>query len=117
MDFCSKWIEWVMMCVSIVSCDFCFNGSSIGPVTPSRGLRQGDPLSPYLFLFCVEGLTSSLNKAASEGEIHGSQINLNAPTVTHLLFADNSFLFFRADTTESPAMRCLLSMKGCLDSL
>lgn len=108
MGFCNKWIGWVMMCVTTVSYDFCFNGSSIGPITPSRGLRQGDPLSPYLFLFCVEGLSSSLSTAAAEGSIHGSQISLNAPAVTHLLFADDSFLFFRADTTETTAVKEVL---------
>lgn len=83
-----------MMCVTTVSYEFCFNGSYVGPVIPSRGLRQGDPLSPYLFLLCVEGLSDALINAAAVGDIHGSQICHSAPIVTHLLFADDSFLFF-----------------------
>ncbi|KAL8118342.1 hypothetical protein AgCh_016030 [Apium graveolens] len=73
----------------------------IGPVNPNRGLRQGDPLSPYLFLFCVEGLSFLLTKAVENGKIHGCQINAQAPSVTHLLFADDSFLFFKASSEEA----------------
>lgn len=83
-----------MLCVTTVSYMVSFNGSTVGPINPSRGLRQGDPLSPYLFLFCVEGLSLSLSKAASEGSITGCQISPSAPKVTHMLFADDSFLFF-----------------------
>lgn len=96
------------MCVSTVSYEFCFNGSTIGPICPSRGLRQGDPLSPYLFLLCVEGLSSDLSKAAADGTIHGSTISPTAPSITHLLFADDSFLFFRADQMETQAVKQLL---------
>lgn len=66
MGFSKRWIQWIMMCVTTVSYEFCFNGSSIGPIQPNMGLRQGDPLSPYLFLLCVEGLSTSLSKATSE---------------------------------------------------
>lgn len=52
MGFCDKWIEWMMLCVKTVSYNICLNGSQIGPIFPKRELRQGDPLSRYLFLFC-----------------------------------------------------------------
>lgn len=83
-----------MRCVSTVSYEVCFNGMSVGPITPKRGLRQGDPLSPYLFLFCVEGLSNSLDEAEEDGRIHWCRISQSAPNITHLLFADDSFLFF-----------------------
>lgn len=110
MCFCTRWINWVMMCVTTISYEVCFNGSSIGPITPQRGLRQGDPLSPYLFLLCVEGLSDSLNQAASRGSIQGCQISPTAPVITHLLFADDSFLFFKANIEETVAVKGLLNM-------
>lgn len=109
MGFCRKWIKWVMMCVSTVSYEFCFNGSTVGPVIPSRESRQWDPLSPYIFLLCVEGLSDSLHKAANEGVITGSQINAYAPVIMHLLFADDNFLFFHANNEEAIAVKALLN--------
>lgn len=102
MGFYKKWVDWI-------SYEFCFNGSAIGPVIPTRGLRQRDPLSPYLFLFCVEGLSSSLHKAATYGVIHGIQISPSAPVLTHLLFADDNFLFFHANVTETMVVKTLLN--------
>lgn len=109
MGFSQQWIKWMMMCITTVSYEFCFNGSSIGPIQPTRGLRQGDPLSPYLFLLCVEGLSNSLSNAANEGLIHGAQICSAAPVVTYLLFADDSFLFFRASRGEAEIVKGLLN--------
>ncbi|XP_074347003.1 uncharacterized protein LOC141685822 [Apium graveolens] len=109
MGFSQKWIDWMMLCITTVSYEFSFNGSSVGPIQPTRGLRQGDPLSPYLFLLCVEGLSNSLSNAAREGIIHGSQICPAAPVVTHLLFADDSFLFFCADRGEAETIKELLN--------
>lgn len=96
MGFGEKFIRWVMLCVTTVQYQVCFNGRTVGPISPKRGLRQGDPISPYLFLLCVEGLSSSLTAAANNDEIHGCKISSGAPAITHLLFADDIFLFFRA---------------------
>lgn len=93
--FSDKWIKWVMMCVTTVSYSISFQGSSVGPILPKRGLRQGDPLSPYLFLLCVEVLSLSLKNAASSGLIHGCCISNTAPSVTYLLFTDDRFLFVK----------------------
>ncbi|XP_074374984.1 uncharacterized protein LOC141716683 [Apium graveolens] len=109
MGFQSKWVNWMILCVSTISYKFCLNGTFIGPLQPPRGLRQRDPLSPYLFLLCVEGLSSSIHQSAVEGSIHGSQICNMAPTVTHLLFADDNFLFFKDDRVEAVTIKNLLN--------
>ncbi|KAL8134372.1 hypothetical protein AgCh_009411 [Apium graveolens] len=109
MGFSDKCIKWIMLCVIYVSYMINFNGKLVGPIVPSRGLRQGDPLSPYLFLFCVEGLSQSINKAAEDGDISGCQIVTNAPSVTHLLFADDKFLFFKATKLEAASVKRLLN--------
>ena len=69
------------------------NGEAKGVITPSRGSKQGDPRSPYLFLLCAMGLQSLLHKAESEGLIWGVLICRNGPGVSHLFFADDNILF------------------------
>lgn len=69
MGFFEKWIRWVMHYVSTLNYIVVFNGSNVGAITPKQGLRQGDPLSPYLFLFHVKGPSYILTKAADEGAL------------------------------------------------
>ena len=109
MGFSEKWIEWMMLCVRTVSYSISFQGSMICPIIPTRGLRQGDPFSPYLFLLCVEGLSSSLKSAAGNGSINVCCICNLAPSITHLLFADDSFLFFKATTEEASTAKEILN--------
>ncbi|XP_075636695.1 uncharacterized protein LOC142608925 [Castanea sativa] len=71
-----------------------------GNIIPSRGLRQGDPLSLYLFLLCAEGFTSLLFKAEYEGKLHGVQICRRVPSISNLLFADDSLIFCQANQEE-----------------
>ena len=72
--FPTIWIERVMTCVSSFSFSILINGKPFGMINPSRGLCQGDPLSPYLFLLCAEGFTSLLAKVENDGKIHGVSI-------------------------------------------
>lgn len=110
MGFAQKLINWVMLCVTTVSYSISFQGSMVGPIIPKRGLRQGDPLSPYLFLLCVEGLSLGLKSAAQNREIKGCCINPTIPSITHLLlFADDNFLFFKAITSEAHSIKEILN--------
>ena len=93
LGFLERWISRVMECVTTLSFSILINGKPYGNISPSRGLRQGDPLSPYLFLLCVEGFTSLLTRAEMEGRITGVSICRRAPTISNLLFADDSLLF------------------------
>lgn len=65
----------MLLCVKTVSYQFYLNDSMIGPVFPNRGLKQGDPLSLYLFLLCVKGLSNSFDNATAAGIIHGCKIS------------------------------------------
>lgn len=66
-------------------------------------------MSPYLFLFCVEGLSKSLSTASENAQIEGCKISPRAPAVTHLLFADDSFLFFKATTEQTEVVKSVLN--------
>ena len=65
MGFSHRWIDWIMTCVISVRYTIKLNGSSLDSFAPSRGLRQGDPLSPFLFLFVAEGLSTLLENYES----------------------------------------------------
>ncbi|GAU30882.1 hypothetical protein TSUD_15680 [Trifolium subterraneum] len=100
MGFTDVWIRWVMMCVSSVNYSVLMNYERVGPISPGRELRQGDPLSPYLFILVTECLTALIHQAVGRGDLHGVRICRGAPEVSHLLFADDCFLFCRANVVE-----------------
>ena len=93
LGFPKVWVDRVMSNVSTPSFSVRINGKAHGNIVLTRGIRQGDPLSPYLFLICVECFTLLLAKAEFEGRLHGVAVCRSAPSVTNLLFADDSLTF------------------------
>lgn len=77
--------------------------------TPTRGLRQGDPLYPFLFLFVIDALSALINKAIVEDGLEGLRICGGAPTISHLLFTDDTMLFFRATSQQASIVKGLLN--------
>ena len=109
MGFNDRWVALVMECVTTVSYSLLVNGEPQGNIKPSRCIRQGNPLSPYLFLLCSEGLHRLIQRAESLGEIKGVSICRNGPKLTHLLFADDSLLFCRATKEDCQKVLEILS--------
>jgi hypothetical protein len=114
LGFHRRWVDLVMKCVTSVKYRIRVNGELSEEFIPERGLRQGDPISPYLFLLCAEGFSSLLAKAEEEGKIRGVHVCRNAPSVSHLLFADDSLILCRATEEEATNLKELLQIyKEC----
>uniref|UniRef100_A0A803PAD0 Reverse transcriptase domain-containing protein n=1 Tax=Cannabis sativa TaxID=3483 RepID=A0A803PAD0_CANSA len=78
------------------------------PFIPKRGIRQGDPLSPLIFILCSEVLSKLIAKAESYGQILGVRIARNTIPITHLLYADDSIFFYHATVANSEnLMKCI----------
>jgi len=87
--------------VGSVSFSVLINGRPYGRFNAERGLRQGDPLSPYLFILCSDVLSSLLDHAQQEKRIQGIRISNGGPAITHLLFADDLLFFLKANQENS----------------
>ncbi|XP_028105542.1 uncharacterized protein LOC114304582, partial [Camellia sinensis] len=98
--FGEKWLGWIKECLSSSRISVLVNGSPTEEFSPQRGLRQGDPLSPFLFYLVAEGLNLLLNRAKMLGLVKGALIGSNGMSISHLQFADNTIIFSEADLKE-----------------
>ncbi|CAM8971158.1 unnamed protein product [Rhodiola kirilowii] len=108
MGFADKWVNRVMRCVSSVTYLVKVNDHLSDVIFPQRGLRQGDPLSPYLFLLCSELLSAKISAAVTSGSISGVRISRTAPVISHLFFADDSIFFIKARSGEAQYLKRIL---------
>jgi hypothetical protein len=96
LGFTDGWVDPIMKCVESAKFSVRVNGHFSEVFHPSRGIRQGDPLSPYLFLLCAEGLSCMLKYVGPNYLAKGIRVGIHAPWVSHLLFADDCLLFTQA---------------------
>ncbi|GKV19445.1 hypothetical protein SLEP1_g29706 [Rubroshorea leprosula] len=108
MGFDERWTGLIMQCVSTVEYEILLNGKQACRIVPTRGLCQGDPLSPYLFILCAEGLTGMIKDAENKRLLHGIRVCRQAPTISYLLFADDSLFFLRAIVKEAEVVQQIL---------
>uniref|UniRef100_A0A2N9HS98 Reverse transcriptase domain-containing protein n=1 Tax=Fagus sylvatica TaxID=28930 RepID=A0A2N9HS98_FAGSY len=109
LGFCDKWIELIRECISSPSFSVLINGSPHGMISPSRGLRQGDPLSPFLFILGTEVLSRILITAEENHLFKGFTLARTCPRVSHLLFADDLIIFASANREGAKAIQKCLS--------
>lgn len=110
MGFVDKWIQWISLCMMTVNYSFIVSGRELGPIIPPRRLRQGDLISPYLFLLCAEGLSALIQRKQELGVLHGCKIASNAPIIIHLFFADDCYLFFRETLSDVKGIQDCLQL-------
>ena len=93
LSFPSEWVDLVMRCVKSASFSFLINDYLSGHTIPSRGIRQGNPISPYLFLFCTEGLSGLISKAVEGTSLRGTWY-VHTPRLSLTSFLQMILLFF-----------------------
>jgi len=109
LGFGIAFIRWVMSCISTVSFSVLINGAASPFFHAERGLRQGCPLSPLLFLLVAEGLSRAITDAKHNGHFQGIQVapNLN---ITHLLFVDDVLIFCSGSRGDTRALKEILDL-------
>jgi len=107
--FLEIWIKWIMECIKTVSYSLIINDEPTGHIRPSCGIKQGDPLSPYIFIMCMEVLNTALSNATKQSRTGlGIKINTGVERIPCLFFADDYLLFYRADQTNYTVLKHLL---------
>jgi len=96
MGFSYKWINWIKECLALASFSIMLDGSPSGYFKSNRGIRQGDPLSPYLFVLVMEFWSISMDIGLASGNIKPMRRN-DGLVISHLLFADDMLVFCKGD--------------------
>jgi hypothetical protein len=109
LDFSQTWLSWIRICITSTSFSILLNGSPFGLFSLGRGLRQGDPLSPFLFIFGAEVFSRLMFKEEGFGRLKGLRIARNCSPIHHFLFADDLLIFGEASVLVAA------SIKSCLD--
>lgn len=106
--FDHNWVRWVMTLVISSSFSILVNGSPSEVFIPSRGLRKGDPLSPFLFILMMEGLGRAIKQAKETGKIKGLQLIENGHALNHQQFVDDTMLQGIPTVKEDSAYKNIL---------
>lgn len=116
LGFGEKWLRWMKSCISTTKVSVLVNSSPTEEFSPQRGLRQRDPLSPFLFNIVTEGLNILLEKAKERRLIRGTVVEPNEMRFSHLQFADDTIVFCKGDEEEiltiKRILRCFELMSG-----
>ena len=98
----------IMSCVSMVSTSILFNGEALEPIFPSRGIRQGNPLSPYLFILYMDFLGQLVEKKCNAKLWYSVKASQSGLAFSHLMFVDDIMLFAKADRVNCSTIRDVL---------
>lgn len=109
LGFKVKWRSWISFCVKSSSFSVMVNGSPAGFFRSSMGLRQGDPLSPYLFIMIIDVL-SKIISIAEMGYISGFKVGSGSMSISHLQFANDTMIFCDVDMRQIGFLRCMLGV-------
>nr|KYP65965.1 Putative ribonuclease H protein At1g65750 family [Cajanus cajan] len=105
----SKFIDLVWSCISTASLQVLWNGEVLEAFSPSRGIRQGDPISPYLFVLCMERLFHLIDITVTQQLWKPIRLSRGGPSLTHLAFADDLILFAEANMNQVEIIQSCLN--------
>ncbi|GKV48357.1 hypothetical protein SLEP1_g55180 [Rubroshorea leprosula] len=108
MGFCATWRKWIQECLNSSSVSILINGSPTNQFPVNKGIRQGDPLSPFLFLIVAEGLNGLMSSAVDTERYKGVGIGSGDTMVTHLQFADDTIFFGDATEDNIRVIKCIM---------
>ncbi|XP_059285175.1 uncharacterized protein LOC132038538 [Lycium ferocissimum] len=120
MGFGTRWIRWIKYCINTVKFSILVNRSPTGFFSSKRGLRQGDPLSPFLFILAMEGMNDMLQNAKYNGWMKGFQVNFNADNnmeITHLQYADDTLIICDANRDRLRYLRMIFIIFEAISGL
>ncbi|KAL6141498.1 hypothetical protein ACLB2K_059786 [Fragaria x ananassa] len=106
----ANFVKIIMSCVSTASYQIIVNEELSNSFSGSRGIRQGDPLSPYLFVLCMEKLSHSIQTVVEMGHWKPIQSSQSGPHISHLFFADDLILFSEASSTQAIVMKEVMNL-------
>ncbi|QHO25231.1 Putative ribonuclease H protein [Arachis hypogaea] len=106
-------VNLILSCISTPKMRILWNGEELEEFTPSRGIRQGDPISPYIFVLCIERLSQLINAAVDHGFWKPIRLKKDGPPISHLCFADDIILFAEANIDQENVInKCLEAFCG-----
>lgn len=103
-----QWINWILQCVKCPKMNVLWNGEKTADFKPLRGLRQGDPLSPYIFVLCLERLCHQIELSVGAKEWKAISLSMGGPKLSHICFADDLILFVEASVAQIKVIRKVL---------
>lgn len=115
--FGKRWIQWIMRCLDHPYFSVMINGVSKGFFSSSKGIRQGDPLSPFLFTLVADGFNALMSRAVDLGLIKGFRSSHSGPTVSHLQFANDTICFVDASSDQVANLKLISNFFECISGL
>lgn len=106
----SDFVNLVWHCITSVRMRMLWNGEALEEFSPSRGIRQGDPTSPYIFVLCIEKLFQTIGLAVDQKIWNPIQLSRGGPKISHLAFADDVLLFAEAGVEQILLMKKILDL-------